>query len=222
MISSLMEEDWDLYCEVMARILDGWESPIASTLAELIRVGASPDSRKAAFQELANASASFFGASDAIIAPTLIAHTVGAASAADRARKIALRIPDAQIVAVPGLPRVTAPVCDDNPVLTTMIADFVSAVAGASQADQPSPTPMVAVPELELNAMRAILRTDVVSHTALVDRYGDTHSRQLLREHDEIVRTHLARHGGTEVKVSPPGFDAVRVHGFPALRARSC
>jgi len=56
--------------------------------------------------------------------------------------------------------------------------------------------------------VQTILFTDVEGSTALTDRLGDAKSRDLLREHERIVREALKEHGGSEVKTMGDGFMA--------------
>jgi hypothetical protein len=58
------------------------------------------------------------------------------------------------------------------------------------------------------SAFRAILFTDVVDSTRLTQELGDRAARQLLRDHDSIVRGALARCGGSEVKHTGDGIMA--------------
>jgi len=91
-------------------------------------------------------------------------------------------------------------------------------------ADAVPPTvPPAAVPPLEVDAppgllpqagLVTIVCTDVVGSTRLADRLGDQHWRSLIGEHNAIVRTHLAEHGGHEVKTSGDGFLCT----FPSAR----
>jgi class 3 adenylate cyclase len=50
--------------------------------------------------------------------------------------------------------------------------------------------------------------TDVEGSTALTDRLGDAKARELLREHERMVREALKSHGGSEVKTLGDGFMA--------------
>ena len=59
-----------------------------------------------------------------------------------------------------------------------------------------------------------IMFTDIVNSTAIVDRLGDTRSRDVLRVHNQIVRGHTEVHGGTEVKSMGDGFMLT----FPSAR----
>ena len=53
-----------------------------------------------------------------------------------------------------------------------------------------------------------ILFTDVEGSSALTQRLGDAKARELLREHERIVREALKVHGGSEVKTMGDGFMA--------------
>jgi len=53
-----------------------------------------------------------------------------------------------------------------------------------------------------------ILFTDVEGSTALTERLGDAQARDVLREHERIVREALKAHGGSEVKTMGDGFMA--------------
>ena len=49
-------------------------------------------------------------------------------------------------------------------------------------------------------AFRTVLFTDVEGSTAITERLGDAKAREVLREHERIVREALKAHGGSEVK----------------------
>jgi class 3 adenylate cyclase len=51
-----------------------------------------------------------------------------------------------------------------------------------------------------------ILFSDMVDYAGMTERLGDDASRQLLRQHHEIVREQFENHGGREVKVQGDGF----------------
>ena len=56
--------------------------------------------------------------------------------------------------------------------------------------------------------VHTILFTDVEGSTALTQRLGDTKARDLLRDHERMVREALKAHGGSEVKTMGDGFMA--------------
>ena len=55
---------------------------------------------------------------------------------------------------------------------------------------------------------RTILFSDVEGSTTLTQRLGDAKARELLREHERMVREALKAHGGSEVKTMGDGFMA--------------
>jgi class 3 adenylate cyclase len=67
--------------------------------------------------------------------------------------------------------------------------------------------------------VHTILFTDLEGSTALVHRLGDKKAREILREHETIVRDALRIHGGSEVKTMGDGFMAA-FHS--ATRALEC
>ena len=60
----------------------------------------------------------------------------------------------------------------------------------------------------EAATVHTILFTDVEGSTALTQRLGDARARELLREHERMVRDALKAHGGSEVKTMGDGFMA--------------
>ena len=65
-----------------------------------------------------------------------------------------------------------------------------------------------AAPPAEPGAFRTILFTDIEGSTAMTQRLGDAKAREVLREHERIVREALKAHGGSEVKTMGDGFMA--------------
>ncbi|HET7236879.1 MAG TPA: adenylate/guanylate cyclase domain-containing protein [Actinomycetota bacterium] len=59
-----------------------------------------------------------------------------------------------------------------------------------------------------------ILFTDIEGSTQLTEGLGDAAWMELLREHNELVRAQVARHGGYEVKSQGDGF----MLAFPSAR----
>nr|HET7858768.1 hypothetical protein [Caldimonas sp.] len=55
-------------------------------------------------------------------------------------------------------------------------------------------------------AAHALLFTDLVDSTALVERLGDARAAAVLADHDRTARALLARHGGREIDHSDGFF----------------
>jgi class 3 adenylate cyclase len=67
--------------------------------------------------------------------------------------------------------------------------------------------------------LATMLFTDIVSSTQLAASLGDARWRQLLEEHNRLVRTHLERFGGREIDTAGDGFLATFDSAGAGLRA---
>jgi class 3 adenylate cyclase len=56
--------------------------------------------------------------------------------------------------------------------------------------------------------LRTVLFTDIVGHTEMMQRLGDTRGREVLRDHEAVTRKMLHRYGGDEIKTLGDGFMA--------------
>ncbi|HTC80988.1 MAG TPA: BTAD domain-containing putative transcriptional regulator, partial [Acidimicrobiia bacterium] len=102
-----------------------------------------------------------------------------------------------------------------SPAATPAPAAVVSDAAAVAA---PGPPP---VPELEALAGGpvTVLFTDVEASTDIRTRHGDQIAQQLLRAHEDLVRSQVRAHGGLEVKALGDGF---MVAFGSARRALSC
>jgi len=112
--------------------------------------------------------------------------------------KVAAAINGASLVPLPGGLHQYA-LGDPEPFFNTLF-DFIGVA-------QSAPAAAAAVPP-EAGASRTILFTDIEGSTALTQRLGDAAARELLREHERVVREALKAHGGAEVKTMGDGFMA--------------
>jgi class 3 adenylate cyclase len=110
------------------------------------------------------------------------------------ARGLAARIPDARLVVVEGTSM--APQVGDIGRMLHAIDEFLSEGEKQASAARPAAT------------VRAVLFTDLVGHTEMMQSLGDAKGREVLREHERITRETLKAHGGTEVKTMGDGFMA--------------
>jgi class 3 adenylate cyclase len=90
----------------------------------------------------------------------------------------------------------TYPIYGDTEAFLGAIDEFLGEGVGA------------AAPKLAPEDIHTILFTDVEGSTALTQRLGDARARDLLREHEHIVREALKAHDGSEVKTLGDGFMA--------------
>jgi class 3 adenylate cyclase len=111
-------------------------------------------------------------------------------------RGIASRIPDARLVLLEGAS--AAPWVGDIEAALAAIDEFLG---------DTEPAPARAEP-VAAGGLCTILFTDVEGSTALTERLGDAKAREVLRNHERIVREALRAHGGAEVKAMGDGFMA--------------
>ncbi len=191
----LIDKDWELYSEAVAHARLGWaEGEQASRFASFIRDSITPE----ALQLLLKSVGGFdVTALLPLVTPaTLVLHRrqlplpdVGLA------RGIASRIPDARLIVLEGTTIV--PWVGDMEVVLSAIEEFLGEGEEAAGAESP-----------EAGAFRTIIFTDVEGSTALTQRLGDAKAREVLRQHERMVREALKAHGGSEVKTMGDGFMA--------------
>jgi len=198
LIEPLAEQDWELYCEIRGRVMFGWDSSDAANFAALVTAAHTPESLRIGLGVIAESMRPEVPSHIGV--PTLVLHLQGSEWTTDIARAVASRISTAHVLAIPGPLGTLSPVVYDNEIWTAAIVDFIN----ASWQEGPA----VGAPELKLGAMRAILWTDVVDHTALMERLGDAQGREVLRDHERLTREALNAHDGTEVKAMGDGFMA--------------
>ena len=186
---ALLEGDWTIYTETLARVLSGYDQSFAGVMAEYIRTCVSQDAMRAATgaQERYDISPIL----PAMKVPTLVVHNRGHRFVPIRvAQQLAATIPGGRLLVVDDL---------KYDKLPAIITEFV----GESSLQAKSGTTSG-----WSGAFRTILFTDLVENTALLRRIGDEAWRAVMREHEEIVRAALKEHAGTEISTSGDGFFA--------------
>ena len=126
--------------------------------------------------------------------PALVIHRTGdTAVPIDAGREVARQIPNARLVEVPGIDNYSWSgdwTTEIEPVLDA-IEEFLT---GSRRSREPD------------RVLATVLFTDIVGSTEHAARLGDRGWRELLGRHDAIVREHLARCRGREVKTVGDGF----------------
>ena len=187
-------DNWELFTDTSAHYNFGWSGgEAARLLAARMREGVTQETFLAIMGQLFTADVTDLLPS--IRAPTLVLHRrrfplVGV----DVATDLASRIPNAQLVLLEG--ESGAYTLEDGWAVLDAIEEFLGeeeATAGRGLAG---------------DDVHTILFTDVEGSTALTDRLGDAKARELLREHERMVREALKEHGGSEVKTMGDGFMA--------------
>ncbi len=189
---ALIGMDWNTYTETIAHAVLGWsEGEPARRYAELARESCTPEVLQAAFK----AAGQFDVASllPQISTPTLVLHRSELLVGDNVARGLASRIPDARLLLLDG--GAMMPYLGDMEAVASAIDEFLAEGDDAKAASR-----------LAADDIHTILFTDVEGSTALTDRLGDAKARDLLREHERLVREALKSHGGSEVKTLGDGF----------------
>jgi len=183
--AALRDKDWTLFTETVARVLMGFDDPrLIDAFGEHMRACIEPETYLAAMA--ATRSYDVTALLPEVKAKTLVLHNSNNRWISTRVgQKLAAGIPDARFLAI-----------DD--MNYGRVASLVEEFAG------PAGKPR----SVEPGAFRTVLFTDVEGSTALTQRLGDAKARELLREHERMVREALKAHGGSEIKTMGDGFMA--------------
>jgi class 3 adenylate cyclase len=192
---ALREEDWQLYTETQAHDAVRWSAgDEARRFAAFMRECATREAVRAAMDVLDEADATTLLSQ--VGAPTLVLHRREVFVLVAAARAVASGIRDARLALLEG--DSVLPWVGDMEAVLAAVDEFLG------EGEEPTAKTEVAV----AGAFRTVLFTDVEGSTALTQRLGDARAREVLREHERIVREALRVHGGSEVKAMGDGFMA--------------
>jgi class 3 adenylate cyclase len=193
-IVALRDKDWATYTELTAHLLVGWsEGEQARHLAELMRESVTHEAVQA--QRSADMEIDVTALLPEVKAPTLVVHRRHVAMPdMDVATGLASRIPDARLAMLEGSS--ILPTLGDTEAVLHALDEFLGEGEEAETVSE----------GLSADIVHTILFTDVEGSTALTQRLGDAKARDILREHERIVREALKAHGGSEVKTMGDGF----------------
>ncbi|HEX5631168.1 MAG TPA: adenylate/guanylate cyclase domain-containing protein, partial [Acidimicrobiia bacterium] len=191
----IIHQDWDFYTEAVARLLLGWTEPeAASRFAKLINECTTPEAASAVL-----AATSEFDVTallEQVAVPTLVIYRPQLRAASfEQARLLAAAIPGARMVLLEG--DSVAPYLGDVTATAAELDAFLTDAASSGVASPPS-----------AGSLQTVLFTDIAGSTLLTERLGDEAARRVLRQHEQIVRDALRRHGGVEIKAMGDGFMA--------------
>ncbi len=190
----LLDSDWLTFTEVLAHTVMGWaEGKGANAYAAMMREAVTAEGFRAQVEAMGQ-----FDATEElpkVACPTLVLHRRGLRGR-NRASAVAAGIRDARMVFLEGDSPSTY--MGDLELVLRAIDEFLGEGAEApAGAESPQP-----------GGFRTILFTDIEGSTALTQRLGDAKAREVLREHERIVRECLRAHSGSEVKTMGDGFMA--------------
>ncbi len=122
--------------------------------------------------------------------PTLVIHRADATSfPVEHGRYLAAHIPDAVLVELPGVDNLIW--AGDQDAVVGEIQSFLTGI-------RPTPEPR--------RVLATVLFTDIVGSTQRAAELGDARWHTLLADHNRVVRRHLERFGGREIRVIGDGF----------------
>jgi class 3 adenylate cyclase len=193
-VFSILKAEWGLASKLLSELFVGDDSVLTPEMfAAYQRSGANADD---AYKILKAAVAiDVRPLLSSIQCPTLVFH-----NREDRvvpiglAQEVAAGIKGARFVSLPGG---HIPPLDTVLDSTRLTVEFVKS---GDQSGKSSPT--------RDGGFRTILFTDLVGHTEMMSRLGDDKGRAVLREHEQITRSVLEAHDGSEVKTMGDGFMA--------------
>ena len=140
---------------------------------------------------------------ETIRVPTLLLHrTDDAGIRIEHSRYLAEHIPGARLVELEG--HDTLPFLGDSAAVVGEIDEFLTGDRRPPEHDR---------------VLATVLFTDIVDSTVRAAALGDEHWRDLLAQHDRIVRGAFARHRGREIKSVGDGFLALFDGPARAVRA---
>ncbi len=191
---ALRDKDWTLFTEMLAHVMVGWSAGgEAGRAAGLLREAVTQEAFRAIWDEVWQFDVASLLPD--VRSPTIVLHRSQAPYLnPNTAKELASQIPEARLALFEGTSM--APFIDDVEAVKNAI-DEVLGQAGK-----------VVAHAFEPSAFRTVLFTDVEGSTALTQRLGDAKARELLREHERMVRVALKTHGGSEVKTMGDGFMA--------------
>ncbi len=190
-LAELAKVDWELAAETAVRSFNpDFTDQLVSDFAALIRASIELNS----FERFLEDSRRWDADADAtsLSTPTLlIHHRNNPNNNMDVTRRVAGLVKDSRVAFVDSV--------FESPLLAQRFFE-------GDIPDLTEPASIHATTPPEAGAFRTVLFTDVEGSTALTQRLGDAKARELLREHERMVREALKAHGGSEVKTMGDGF----------------
>ena len=191
-LMELAEIDMDLMAGIFTRMMNpDLGDQVINEIAELGNAAVEPSDALRWMKEAMSWDADAEAMS--LSTPTLLIHQRNSkAFSIDKTRRVAGLIPNSRVVFVDSV--------FEGGVLAQRF--FQGTLDSTAPDSRRVDTPR------EATTVHTILFTDVEGSTALTDRLGDAKARDILREHERIVRKALATHDGSELKTMGDGFMA--------------
>jgi class 3 adenylate cyclase len=189
LLADMMVRDWEMFSENVGALVFGWGREDAATYGEFVRASTTPDAARHAFAALSTIDVTEL--LPRVTVPTLVIRHSGVKVVTEAMTKgLVAGIPDARLAVFEGAYSL------NWERMVSAVEEFLD------EGEEPETETLPA----EAGTFRTVLFTDVEGSTALTDRLGDAKARELLREHERMVREALRAHGGSEVKALGDGF----------------
>ena len=202
LINTLDQGDWELFTDTMGLVQVGWElADVARGLGESIRASQTIEQAQPYFRAARGYDVTKLLSQ--VNVPTLVLHPRGTPfPTLEMSQKLAAGIPGAQLK-----------VLESSALWSNEMEPQYLAALDEFIGDGGRPKAAQVLPHVQRVAQKpaslaTVLFTDVEGSTALTDRLGDAKARELLRDHERMVREALKAHGGSEVKTMGDGFMA--------------
>ena len=202
LFATLDEGDYELFADTSSINSYGWQLP---------EVGARVAAAERTSRTLEQAQAYYAAVREHDVGallpelrvPTLVMHPRGATfPTLEIARDLAACIPGARLKLFESSTMWSDEV---EPQFLDALDDFLgdALTSGVGHLEPEARRVVATIPSISI-----VLFTDIVQHTEMMQRLGDTQGRAVLREHERITRETLRAHGGAEVKTTGDGFMA--------------
>ena len=192
---ALSNSDWELFTETVAQVFFGWSAgEQARKFAAYLRECITPERGRVALAEWFALDVSDL--LPQVSTPTMVVRArEGVFPGGEITRSLASAIPNASMSTLDGVWLTSDELVEASVhAIHKFLGEGEEATARAES--------------LAKEDIHTILFTDVEGSTALTQRLGDAKARELLREHERMVREALKSHGGSEVKTMGDGFMA--------------
>ncbi|HEY5640320.1 MAG TPA: adenylate/guanylate cyclase domain-containing protein [Dehalococcoidia bacterium] len=195
-LRALLDQDWDIYTETVARALLGWQAEAeARQLASFYRQCTSPEVLRRIVEAAYDTDVSALLPD--VQCPTLVLHRRELpAPELSVVKGLAKQIPNGSLALLEGSSPI--PFMEDMGAILTATHEFLGDTG----------SPALDVPDTSRTAPVTIIFTDIAGSTGLTQRLGDDEAQEVLRIHNTIVRETLKAHAGTEIKHTGDGVMA--------------
>ncbi len=202
LFATLDEGDYELFADTSAINFYGWQMPeVGQRVAAAERASRTLEQAQSYYAAMREYDVRTL--LPELRVPTLVMHPRGVAfPTLEIARDLAACIPNARLKLFESSTMWSDEV---EPQFLDALDEFIgdATTSGVGLLEPEARRVVAAIPSISI-----VLFTDIVQHTEMMQRLGDTQGRAVLREHERITRETLRAHGGAEVKTMGDGFMA--------------